>query len=65
MTKRKKMKMIAEREAEMREREVRDQKTTDPGKSQRTPKPKKIITRVVARAKQKTKEEIERAKEPR
>ena len=45
------------------EREVRDQKTADPGKSQRTPKPKKIITKVVEWAKQKTKEEIERAKE--
>ena len=43
MTKRKKMKTIAEREAEMR-----DQKTTDLGKSPRTPKPKKIITRAVA-----------------
>ena len=48
MTKRKKMKTIAEREAEMREKEIRDQQTTDPGKSQRTPKPKKIITRAVA-----------------
>ena len=40
--------MIAEREAEMREREARDQKTTDPGKSPRTPKPKKIIMRAAA-----------------
>ena len=48
MTKRKQTKTIAQKEAERREKEVKDQKTTDPGKSPRTPKPKKIITKAVA-----------------
>ena len=58
MAKRKKMKTKAERE-----KEVNDQQTTDTGKSPRTPKPKKLITKASTQARQKTKAEIERAKE--
>ena len=58
MTKRKKMKMKAEREEE-----AKDQQTTSMGKSPRTPKPKKLITKTSTQARQKTKAEIERAKE--
>ena len=47
MTKRKQTKMIAQKEAERRKKEAKDQKTTDPGKSPRTPKPKEIITKAV------------------
>ena len=63
MTNRKQTKTIAQKEAERREKEAKDQKTTDPGKSLRTPKPKKIITKAVAQARQKTKAELEKAKE--
>ena len=48
MTKRKQTKTIAQKEAERREKEAKDQKTTGPGKSPRTPKPKKIITKAAA-----------------
>ena len=48
MTKRKQTKTIAQKEAERREKEAKDQKTTDPRKSPRTPKPKKIITKAAA-----------------
>ena len=58
MTKRKTMKTKAERE-----KEVKDQQTTDTGKSPRTPKSKRIITKASTQARQKTKAEIERVKE--
>ena len=58
MAKRKKMKMKTERE-----KEAKDRQTTDTGKSQRTPKPNKLITRALTQVRQKTKAEIERAKE--
>ena len=58
MTKRKKMKTKAERE-----KEVKDWQTTDTGKSPRTPKPKRLITKASTQARHKTKAEIERAKE--
>ena len=63
MTKRKQTKMVAQREAERREKEVKDQQTTDTGKSPRTPKPTRLITKASTQARQKTKAEIERAKE--
>ena len=45
------------------EEEAREWQTKDMGKSPRAPKPKKLITKVAAQAKKKTKKEIERAKE--
>ena len=58
MAKRKTTQMKAQKEEE-----VREQQTKDMGKSPRAPKPKKLITKVAAQAKKKTKKEIERAKE--
>ena len=48
MAKRKKMKTKAERE-----KMVKDQQTTETGKSPRTPKPKKLITKALTQARQK------------
>ena len=58
MAKRKKTQMKAEKEEE-----VREWQTKDMGKSPRAPKPKKLITKVAAQARKKTKKETERAKE--
>ena len=57
MAKRKTTQMKAQKE------EVREWQTKDMGKPPRAPKPKKLITKVAAQAKKKTKKEIERAKE--
>ena len=57
MAKRKTTQMKAQKE------EVREPQTKDMRKSSRAPKPKKLITKVAAQAKEKTKKEIERAKE--
>ena len=46
-----------------KEEETREWQTKDMRKSPRAPKPKKLITKVAAQAKKKTKKEIERAKE--
>ena len=50
MTKRKQTKTVAQRETERREKEVKDQQTTDTGKSPRTPKPKRLITKASTQA---------------
>ena len=63
MPKRKVMQTRVQKEAERKKEGERDEKTTDPGKSLRTTKPKKLITKAVAQTKQKTKAELERAKE--
>ena len=57
MAKRKTTQMKAQKE------EAREQQTKDMGKSPRAPKPKKLITKAAVQAKNKTKKEIERAKE--
>ena len=56
-------KTIAQKEAERRQREARNYRTTEAGKSARTPKPRRMLTRAGKQARKKTKAEIERAKE--